>query len=93
MVPAGSVGSWYGNGMQAPTDASGPYSGGSSYNPPNTTMLVAVCTTIGSLAIITVMGFLYMGYRIRREKALAEMMSSSRGSEPYEWKEGSQEGS
>lgn len=39
------------------------------------------------------MGFLYMGYRIRREKALAEAASSTEGSEPDVWKEGSQAGS
>jgi len=92
-VPEGSVGSWYGNGTSAPDDASGSYSGSGGYNPPKTTTLVAVCSTIGSLAIIAVLGFLYMGYRIRREKALAEAMNSSLESEPCEWKEGSQEGS
>ncbi|KAF8241864.1 hypothetical protein K440DRAFT_207359 [Wilcoxina mikolae CBS 423.85] len=75
-VPNGSVLQWY-NGT-APDGGAGSYGGG--YKPPKTLPLIVTCSVIGSLAIIAVIVFLFLGYRLRREDR-EETMSSPRSPE------------
>ncbi|KAF8539429.1 hypothetical protein BDD12DRAFT_882281 [Trichophaea hybrida] len=75
-VPNGSVLQWY-NGT-APDGGAGSYGGG--YKPPKTLSLIVTCSVIGSLAIIAVIVFILLGYRLRRVER-EEAMSSPRSPE------------